>query len=184
MRAPIDEQREWLRPSLLSKREESPADAAFRFALFCRSRLPVEDFSFLDASMREALARQQFQSQTGSYRAQYPDARFEIIEAEGQPVGRLVTHRDAQAFRIVDIALLPEWRRKGIGAHILREICDSARAEHVPVRLSLSLFNVDAFRLYCRLGFTAVAQDEIQILMEWRASQSRSGETGQDERDD
>ncbi|MCL2453091.1 MAG: GNAT family N-acetyltransferase, partial [Alphaproteobacteria bacterium] len=82
-----------------------------------------------------------------------------------------------------------EWRRKGIGAHILREICESARAEHVPVRLSLSPFNLDAFRLYGRLGFMAVAQDEIQILMEWRAGNaltppSRSGETGQDERDD
>jgi len=165
--AAIDER---LRASLLGTREETPSDAAFLFTLFCRSRLPVEDFSFLDAATRETLLLQQFRGQTEGYRSQYPNARFTILEVEGRPIGRVVTHRDAEAFRIVDIALLPEWRRKGIGAHILREICESARAENVPVRLSLSLFNIDAFRLYCHLGFAPLDQDEIQIFMEWRAS--------------
>lgn len=155
----------------LHKRDETATDSAFQFELFRQSRLPMEDFSFLETAMREALLRQQFQGQTLSYRAQFPNARFEIIEAENVPVGRLVTQQGADAFLIVDIALMPEWRGKGIGAHILREICDAARARNFPVRLALSPFNVDALRLYSRSGFTVICQDEIQIYMEWRAPQ-------------
>jgi GNAT superfamily N-acetyltransferase len=161
----------------LRKRDETASDTPFRYELFRQSRLPMEDFSFLEPAMRETLLRQQFQGQTLSYRTQFPDARFEIMEAEDRPVGRLVTHRGADAFLIVDVALLPDWRRRGIGAHILREICDAARARNLPVRLALSPFNVDALRLYSRLEFAPIGRDEIQIFMEWRAPQESAAQT-------
>jgi len=162
----------------LRKRDETASDTTFRFELFSRSRLPMEDLSFLEAAMRETLLRQQFQGQTLTYRAQYPDALFEIIEADERPIGRLVTQQGSDAFLVVDVAILPEWRGKGIGAHFLREICDAARARSFPVRLALSPFNVDAMRLYSRLGFSPVGQDEIQIFMEWRAPQDAAVQTG------
>jgi ribosomal protein S18 acetylase RimI-like enzyme len=160
----------------LRKRDETPADADFGFDLFCRSRLPIEDLSFLEPAARETLMRQQFLGQTQSYRAQFPDARFEIVEAEGQPVGRIVTHRGPEAFFIVDVALLPQWRGRGIGSNLLQEIREEGRLNNVPVRLGVSPFNVAAMRLYVRLGFTATGQDEAHIFMEWRAPASGGAE--------
>ena len=49
--------------------------------------------------------RQQFRGQNASYGANYPDARFEIVEHDGAPIGRLVTSRTPDAVLIVDIAL-------------------------------------------------------------------------------
>ncbi|QGM46350.1 GNAT family N-acetyltransferase [Methylocystis heyeri] len=153
----------------LRKRDETPADADFRFELFRRSRLLIEDLSFLDPPMRETALRQQFMGQTQGYRAQFPDADFEIVEIGDRPVGRIVTHRGPQAYFIVDIALLPEWRGKGIGSTLLQETCEEAGVNNVPVRLGVSPFNVAAMRLYVRSGFTATGQDDAHIFMEWRA---------------
>jgi hypothetical protein len=72
------------------RRPERAADDGFRFDLFCGSRAPGENLSALHAPLRE---RQQFCGQNASYRANYPNARFEIVEHDGAPIGRIVTAR-------------------------------------------------------------------------------------------
>ena len=42
--------------------------------------MPVDD------AIKDSLLRMQFQSQTASYRAQYPAARFDILERDGVPI--------------------------------------------------------------------------------------------------
>ncbi|MGI8570140.1 MAG: GNAT family N-acetyltransferase [Methylocella sp.] len=96
---------------------------------------------FLGAPLRERLMRQQFAGQSASYRAQYPDARFEIVERDGAPAGRIVTARTLDAVLIVDIALIDSWRRRGIGASLVNGVLDEARAAALPVRLSVLASN-------------------------------------------
>jgi ribosomal protein S18 acetylase RimI-like enzyme len=150
------------------RRPERGSDAAFCYALFCQSRGPGEDFAFIDPSLRDQLLRQQFAGQSATYHAQYPDARFEILEQGGVPIGRIVTERAADALTIVDIALLPDWRGRGIGTQVLAAIRDEAQASGLPVRLSVFLTNTAALRLYERLGFAPVAASEIDMVLEWR----------------
>lgn len=153
---------------LLRRRNETPADSAFRFDLFCRSRPPGEDFAFLDPSVRDILLRQQFQGQTAGYRAQFPRARHEILEIDERPIGRLIVERNAEALHIVDLAIMPEWRSRGIGARLLRNLVCEARAAGVLTRFHSFLHNVDGNRLFQRLGFTPVARTELQIVWELR----------------
>lgn len=157
------------RAGALRRRDEEPADTAFRYELFCQSRPIGEDFSFLDAAMRETLLRQQFHAQTAGYRADYPAARHEILEMEGRPIGRVVYERGPEAILIVDLAFLPEWRKHGLGARMLSEIGEEARAAGVAVRFHSFLTNVHANRLFLRLGFAPIAETELQILWERRA---------------
>jgi hypothetical protein len=105
------------------RRPEREADEGFRFDLFCGSRAPGEDLSFLDAPLRERLMRQQFCGQDASYRRD-ADARFEIVEHNGAPIGRIVTARTSDAVLIVDIALIASWRRRGIGASLVNGVLD------------------------------------------------------------
>lgn len=154
----------------LHKRPETERDAEFRFELFCRSRAANEDFSFLDAVARQVLLRQQFVGRNASYRARFPDARWEIVELDGLPIGGVITDHAADAIVVVDLAILPEWRGIGIGSSLLGEICDTARAAGAAVRLSVFSSNVGALRLYRHLGFTPVAQSEIHLELEWRAT--------------
>jgi ribosomal protein S18 acetylase RimI-like enzyme len=138
------------------RRPERPADDAFRFDLFCGSRPPGEDLSVFDAPLRERLMRQQFKGQTASYRENYPDACFEIVERDGAPIGRIGTARTPDALLIVDIALIASERRRGIGASLVNGVLIEARAAGLPVRLSVLANNAAALRFYLRLGFKTI----------------------------
>ncbi|MGB6373935.1 MAG: GNAT family N-acetyltransferase [Methylocella sp.] len=150
------------------RRPEHEADEGFRFDLFCGSRAPGEDLAALDAPIRERLMRQQFCGQNASYRANYPDARFEIVESGGAPIGRIVTARTPDAVLIVDIALIAAWRRQSIGASLVNGVLDEARAAGLPVRLSVSANNAAALRFYLRLGFKPIESSAIAMRLEWR----------------
>ena len=150
------------------RRPEREADAEFCFDLFRCSRAPGEDLAALDAPLRERLMRQQFQGQNASYRANYPDARFEIVEHAGAPIGRIVTARTPDAVLIVDIALISSWRRRGIGASLVNGVLDEAREAGLAVRLSVFANNAAALRFYLRLGFRPIASSAIGMRLEWR----------------
>ena len=57
----------------------------------------------------------QFDAQDTEYRRANPDGSFDVIEVDGRPAGRLYVDRRPGDLRIVDIALLPEFRGRGIG---------------------------------------------------------------------
>jgi ribosomal protein S18 acetylase RimI-like enzyme len=123
----------------------------------------------LDAPLRERLMRQQFSGQNASYRANYPNARFEIVECDGAPIGWIVTARTPDAVLIVDIALIAAWRGQGIGASLVNGVLNEARAAGLPVRLSVFANNAAALRFYLRLGFKPIESSAIDMRLEWRA---------------
>ena len=151
-------------------RPEVEADGAFRLALFRTSRGAVWDQVALPADMLAKLMEQQFHAQTQGYRAAYPDARLEIIEIDGAPAGRLATHRDATALHLVDIALTPDRRGRGVGEAILRALMAEAAALAVPLTLHVARDNLAAQRLYHRLGFAAVSADATHLALLWSAT--------------
>ena len=73
-----------------------------------------------------------------------------------------------QEIRIVDIALLPEHRKAGIGTALVSAIQSEAAQANKPVTIHVEQFN-PARRLYERLGFRVVKEVGVYILMEWRA---------------
>jgi ribosomal protein S18 acetylase RimI-like enzyme len=65
----------------------------------------------------------------------------------------------------VDIALLPEFRGRGIGGGQLASLIQQCRAEKLPLRLQVLKEN-PAQRLYERLGFNKTSEDQMYIQME------------------
>jgi ribosomal protein S18 acetylase RimI-like enzyme len=108
----------------------------------------------------------QFEAQHRYYTANYPDARFLVIEQDGVPAGRLYVVRWPGEIRIIDIALLPRHRRQGIGSHLLREIQEEARRDGLAVTIHVERFN-PALRLYERLGFQLVEDGGVYLLLRW-----------------
>jgi ribosomal protein S18 acetylase RimI-like enzyme len=64
----------------------------------------------------------------------------------------------------MDIALLPERRGRGIGTRLLQELLDAGRASGRSVSIHVEREN-PARRLYERLGFHAVGEHGIHLLM-------------------
>ena len=157
----------------LRLRPERDDNAEFRLTLFRDSRLP--EFALLQqlgAEAFEQIVRLQFQAQTTSYRASFPHARFDIIELDGAPVGRIVVNRPGTVIHIVDQAVVPALRNRGIGTAVMRALLDEAARDDLPVRLKVASSNDPSMRLYVRLGFKPIEQAPFYLEMEWRPSAS------------
>lgn len=149
-------------------RTEREDDADFRLELFKGSRAPEWYMIQWEPNLLEQIMRQQFHAQTGSYAQQFPHARFDIIELDGQPIGRIVVDRPDDQVHLVDLAIAPDRRGRGLGEAILRALMAEAEAAGRPVRLEVASSNDPSMRLYHRLGFRQVDETPLYIAMEWR----------------
>jgi ribosomal protein S18 acetylase RimI-like enzyme len=118
-----------------------------------------------DDATKRAFVEQQYAAQDTHYRDHYPGATWQVIEALGEPAGRLIVHRGDHDIRVMDISLLPGQRGRGLGTAVLGEL--AAEADASRRRLSIHVERTNpARRLYERLGFRAVETSEIYFLME------------------
>ncbi|MBJ7356804.1 GNAT family N-acetyltransferase [Nocardioides sp.] len=117
---------------------------------------------------REAFVRMQFDAQDADYRQRNPAGSFDVVEVDGRPAGRLYVDRRPEEIRIVDIALLPEYRGAGVGGRLLGRLMDEAAASGRRLSIHVEIHN-RAAELYSRLGFGVVAERGVYRLMEWRA---------------
>ena len=152
---------------LLHLRPERDDDRGFRCQLFCDSRQP--EFALLPPPVYQQVMAHQFHAQTVGYRGQFPQARFDIIELAGERIGRIVVDRSGTMMHIVDQAIVPTLRGRGIGTAIMRALMDEAQAAGLPVRLEVASENDPSFRLYQRLGFVPIETYPFYMRLEWRS---------------
>jgi ribosomal protein S18 acetylase RimI-like enzyme len=158
----------------LRLRPEGPEDQGFRYRLFCDSRPPEWYRVAIEPDMREALMRHQFAAQTMTYRARFPQARFDIIELAGERIGRIVVNRPGAMVHVVDHAIVPQLRGRGLGTAIMRALMDEAAAAGLPVRLKVADANDPSLRLYLRLGFTPIESVPAYIELEWTGADAEA----------
>jgi ribosomal protein S18 acetylase RimI-like enzyme len=140
-------------------------DAELLFRIYASTREAELAVAAWDASVKEAFLRMQFSAQDASYRATFPGASFDLIVSGPEVLGRLYLDRGEQAWTVLDIALLPQHQRKGIGTRLLRQLLAEAVTAGKPVRLHVEQAN-PAQRLYQRLGFEQIEDQGIYLLLE------------------
>jgi ribosomal protein S18 acetylase RimI-like enzyme len=64
----------------------------------------------------------------------------------------------------LSIAMLPAYRRRGLGSLLLHELLEAARERFDTVSLSVSVDN-PAVRLYQSMGFTTLVEDGVSLTM-------------------
>jgi len=111
---------------------------------------------------REAFLRMQFAAQDAHYRRHYEGAEFYVITVGGESAGRLYLYRMPREIRVMDIALLPDFRRRGIGERIFRDLFGEADASGQMLSIHVETNN-PARRFYERLGFRAVDTGELAV---------------------
>jgi len=149
----------------ISLRLATAADAAFLLALFASTR---DEFNLLipDQNQLAALMSMQFNFQRQQYQDGYPNGKDHIILGDGQPIGRMFTNENERAITLVDIALLPESRNKGIGGQLLDGLLTRAKDAGKAVTLHVLKTN-RARNLYERLGFRTISEDSMYYEMAW-----------------
>lgn len=118
-----------------------------------------------DATMAAFIAHQ-FAAQHTHYMSNYEGASYDVILVHGEPAGRLYVARWGGEIRVMDVALLPAHRGKGIGSFLLESILAEAAASKRKVSVHVERAN-PAMTLYRRLGFELVEEKEVYVLMEW-----------------
>ncbi|MBP7864535.1 MAG: GNAT family N-acetyltransferase [Acidobacteria bacterium] len=128
------------------------ADREFLLRVYAGSRREEMALSGWDEDRIAAFLAWQFQLQHDQYVANYPGAEFDVVLAGGVPVGRLYVHRHPDEIRIMDIAVLPEHRGRGIGARLMAGLVAESDARGVPLGLHVETLN-PARDWYRVLGF-------------------------------
>lgn len=146
-------------------RDETHEDEAFLRSLYATTRADEIALTGWNPAQADAFLRMQFDMQRAHYRRHFADAAFLIVALDGQPIGRLYVHYTPQDVRVLDIALMPEMRGKGIGRRLLEGVLAEAARLKAPVTLHVSVGS-PARRLYERLGFRIVKDDGINYFME------------------
>lgn len=118
-----------------------------------------------DEAFKETFIDQQFTAQHQYYREAYHDASFQVILLDGKEAGRLYVWESDRQIRIVDIALLPEFRNQGIGSTILRELIAKSETSGKTLCIHVEIYN-PALNLYKRLGFIQKDQTGVYFYME------------------
>ncbi len=147
-------------------RQENEGDLEFLCRLYGTIRRAELEMTSWDAAQKEAFVRMQFLAQREHYLRYYPNASFQIIENETQPIGRLYVDRWEHEIRIMDIALLPEYCGQGLGGRLIGEIQEEGRRTGKIVSIHVEKFN-PALRLYQRLGFQVAEDKEVYYFMRW-----------------
>ncbi|WP_144394698.1 GNAT family N-acetyltransferase [Pleionea sediminis] len=152
----------------LSLRKFSSDDIPFMRDLYGSTRESELAMTNFTLEEKKQFIDQQFHAQLTHYTQHYNSDAFFIIELEQQPIGRLFIDYWDNEIRIVDIALMPDYRNMGLGTHYFQQLFDEARQTNRSVTIHVE-HNNPAKKLYERLGFDLKTKtNDIYLLMEWR----------------
>jgi ribosomal protein S18 acetylase RimI-like enzyme len=160
----------------LELRAVAAPDAPFLRRLYASSRAELAVLGWHEDQL-EAFLEMQFSARERHYRAQFPAAQDLVILAGGQPVGRLFVARGRGEIRIVDIALLPGHRGRGMGSALITALQQEAAEAGLVLTLQVEAGN-PAANLYRRLGFTMQPGSGVYNAMRWLPQPLAAGAGG------
>ena len=148
----------------LTLRAITPEDETLLREIYASTRAEEMHLLGWSPAQADAFLRQQSDAQHGWYQTHFAAADFDLILERGKPVGRLYVHRQPHDLNVIDIALLPAHRGRGIGTFLMRQLLVEADRTGRTASLHVEGFN-RARTLYERLGFACVADAGIYLEM-------------------
>jgi len=141
-------------------------DEEFLFDLFRSYSVGVLRLGRLSDAKIDELVTSQYGSRRRRFRERFPQARWSVVEFSGTPMGELVVDDSADSVFVVDIALRPEYQRRGIGSTLIRWL--AAKADGRGLRAMVLMTNAASLGMFRRLGFVDAGHDSAHIELRWR----------------
>lgn len=135
-------------------REATAADQPLLAAIYRACR---DDLALLgNGPAIDALIAMQQHVHDEGRRRQYPDARQLLLYRDGVCVAQLALAQLPHSLHLIDIAVVPTARGRGLGRELLRWSQRQATVAGVPLTLHVRRDNHPARHLYLGLSFRAV----------------------------
>lgn len=144
-------------PEGISLRVGQPEDYPFAEELYLATTGPLRSAL---GPWDKAVARERLGAELRGYPHQ-------IICADGQEIGLLQVSISPAAIHLHQIHLRGDYRNRGIGTRLIRNILDHSRQTGLPVTLNVIRGN-PAIALYERLGFEIVGTGVELLQMRWQ----------------
>jgi GNAT superfamily N-acetyltransferase len=153
-------------PSGIDFKAMSDDDMAFLSELYRTTRWEEVQQAPWDDVQRTAFLEQQFKAQHTHYLSHYPHAEKLLIMKNDEPIGRIYIDRDEVSICLIDVALLPAYKHRGIGTALLKELLTEAQQQQKKVVIHVENFN-PAYAWYVKHGFQQVEDKGVYQYMEW-----------------
>jgi ribosomal protein S18 acetylase RimI-like enzyme len=148
-------------------RQANSSDDGFFYEAFASTRIDELAVTGWSEERKEMFLRMQFEAQRQSYVRDLPGAEYSVVYFGTNAVGRLIVERTDAEIHIVDIAILTEFRKRGIGSILMDRILREAMQTRKSVRLFVEKFN-PALSWYQRMGFQVTNTGPIYSELIWR----------------
>jgi|SRR5271165_4584977 len=152
----------------LRPERDDEADRTFLYSLFVATKAADMAAMPIDAAAKDFLLRAQYRSMTATYRHDFPNARWEVVEFMGEPVGRLITDVGDCCVTYVDIALSPSAQGRGLATRLMTRALEEPRRLGLPARVNVLQQNIASLKLCERLGFVREGESPPFVRLGWR----------------
>lgn len=130
----------------VSLRKAVEADLPFLFKVSTEAMRPVVET--LNPG-KETNQEEEFQK----YREKFEADKINVIQYQGEDVGRLRVVREPDSIYVGGIQILPEFQGKGIGTTLFGELIEESNKSGTPITLEVHDVNETAREFYKNLGF-------------------------------
>ena len=150
---------------MIELRPQGKKDNVFIETVYYATREAELNLTNWTEQQKSAFALMQCMAQLSEYKTKFPGAAFQIIIFNKKDAGRFYTCENDTEIRLIDITLLPAFRRKGIGAFLLKELIKKSNSVQKKISLHVDPVN-PAMQLYLYLGFKHIKNNGRLYYME------------------
>ncbi|MFZ6800928.1 GNAT family N-acetyltransferase [Undibacterium sp. Di24W] len=121
-------------------------------------------------ALTQMISMQQM-SQSEGVKWSYPSAQDWVLCWGQDAIGRLIVDVGADV-RLIDIAVLSSWRKRGIATHVLKALQVHAAGIDKSISLAVQCDNQIARRVYQKAGFVLRSSDSLFDQMIWQPAET------------
>jgi len=120
-----------------------------------------------DDALKRSFVEHQFDAQLLHYKKEYAGVTHDVVNCDNEPAGRLFISRgDKNEIAILDITILPRFRKRGIATKIIEDLKNEAAASNRSLRIFVEVYNPSQ-GLFRNLGFQEADNDGVNIRFRW-----------------